>query len=90
PMHHVSDNAKLSRQWQTVSNYQILSNISVGQDAASISGQSNQLSQDFFHWYSSIAENDGVYLGHTEYIDSGLLADWRANKVYNVIPNQPF
>ncbi len=90
PMKQLSDNAKLSRQWQAVSDYQILSNISVGQDAASISGQSNQLSQDFYHWYSSIAENNGVYLVHTKYIDSNLLADWRANKVYNVIPNQPF
>lgn len=90
PMKQLSDNAKLSRQWQTVSDYQILSKFSTGQDAATISGQSNQLSQDVYHWYSSISENDGVYLIHTQYNDSDLLADWRANKIYNVIPNQPF
>lgn len=90
PMKQLSDNARLSRKWQSVSNYQILSSISIGQDSASISGQSDQLSQDFYHWYSSIAENNGVYLVKTEHVGSDLLADLRANKICSAIPNNPF
>ena len=90
PMKEISKNARLSRRWQTVSNFEILSSISTGQDSASISGQSNKLNEDIYHWYSSIAENKGVYTIHTKYIDSHLLKDWRENKIYNAVPNMPF
>lgn len=90
PMKQLSDNARLSRKWQTVSNYQILSNISVGQDAASISGQSNKLNQDMYHWYSSIAENNGVYLINTQYNGADMLKTCKRYHVYKTIPNNPF
>ena len=40
PMTVISDNARLAKRWETVSEYQILSDISIGQDAASFSGGS--------------------------------------------------
>jgi len=89
-MKQFTDNARLARQWQTVSDYQIFSQVHTGQDAASVSYQSIQLQQDVYHWYSSIADNNGVYLIHTNYRDPNLLDDWSVNKIYNVIPNQPF
>lgn len=75
--------------WETVSGYQILSDISVGQDAASFSGNSKELDQDLYNWYSSIADTTGVYLIQTQYYDSEILAAWQINRTYSSTPTKP-
>lgn len=89
PMAMISDNARLSKRWESVSEYQILSDISVGQDSASFSGSSKELDQDLYAWYSSIADTSGAYLIHTEYYDSEILAAWQSYQTYSSIPGEP-
>lgn len=88
PMTVISDNARLAKRWETVSEYQILSDISIGQDAASFSGGSKELDQDLYNWYSSIADKKGVYLIQTQYYDSEILAVWQNNQTYSAIPTK--
>lgn len=58
PISYISENARLAQRWEAVSGYQLLSNISIGQDAAAFSGGSKELDQDLYDWYSSIAGRD--------------------------------
>jgi hypothetical protein len=90
PTEMLSENAKLSQRWHDVSDYRVLSGIAVGQDAESFTGQSGQLNQDIYDWYSSIAQDDGVFLVNTQYHDRELLDSWSASGVYDVLPTDPF
>lgn len=90
PLKQISENAKLSGYWQEVSEYQILGGISLGQDSDSLSGQSNKLNEDFYNWYSSIADEDGVYLVHTQYYSENVISGWKNNGIYTSTPEQPF
>lgn len=90
PVQYMSENSKLYRQWEQVEKYEILGGISVGEDADTIAGRSNQLDRDIYNWYSDIADRDGVYLIHTTYYDSEVLALWRQNSTYQSIPDKPF
>jgi hypothetical protein len=90
PGQALSENAKLSRHWRAVSGYQVLNSIAVGQDTDSITGQSKQLDQDIYDWYSFIAEEDGVYLIKTQYYDNYLLGLWRSDGIYSTTPTDPF
>lgn len=62
PMEEISTNAQIVRAWDSVSDEYILSNNSIGEDSASFSMQSKKYDQDFYDWYSSIADKDGVSL----------------------------
>jgi hypothetical protein len=90
PVETLSENAKLSRYWQDVSDYRILNSVAVGQDTDSIAGQSKQLDQDIYNWYSSIADEDGVYLIKTQYHEDDLLDAWRDYDIYSAVPASPF
>ena len=90
PMQSLNDNAKLALSWNIVSDYQMLSNVSVGQDASSLSGQSDQLDQDFYDWYSSMADQDGVFLIHTQYYGKDILTQWENGGIYTTAPQKPF
>ena len=90
PLNYLSENARLSSQWQSVSGYQILRSISVGQDADAFTGQSNTLDQDLYNWYTSIAGKDGVYLIHTDYYDNELLRRWTDSSIYTHTPDNAF
>ncbi|MFQ9514245.1 MAG: hypothetical protein ACLRZ9_00310 [Eubacterium sp.] len=90
PLQSLSENAKLSRRWKNVSEFQILRNISVGQDTDSFTGQSKQLDQDIFNWYKSIADREGVYLVNTTYYNNEVLELWNHNDTYAEIPEKPF
>lgn len=89
PMASISENTRLSRRWNSVSEYQLLKHISVGQDEDSFSNNSNTLDKDLYDWYTSIADQNGVYLIQTSYYDEELLAVWRDNKTYASIPYAP-
>ena len=89
PMASLSNNARLAQRWESVSEYQVLSDISVGEDSDSFSGASKNLDQDLYNWYSSIADTPGVYLIHTQYYDSEILTTWQSNQTYSSIPSEP-
>ena len=90
PMKMISRNASLSQRWETVSQYQLLSEISIGEEAESFSGNSKELDQNLYDWYSSIAEKSGVYLIQTEYYNEDILKMWNSNQTYKAIPSDPF
>lgn len=90
PLKGISENIRLSKVWNDVSEFQVLRSISVGNDNSSITGNSKELDQSFYDWYKDIYEDDGVYLIKTEYYDNDQLYVWKANKVYKSIPEKPF
>ena len=90
PVQCMNENAKISENWSQVSEYQILRNISVGNDENSFSGTSKKLDQDIYDWYSDIADNEGVYLINTTYYDNEVLNIWRDNQIYDCVPKDPF
>ena len=90
PVQYMNENAKISESWSQVSEFQILKNISVGNDENSFSGTSKELDQDIYNWYCSIADHDGVYLINTTYYDNTVLTMWRENRSYDCIPQKPF
>ena len=89
PAEELEKNAGLSERWQSVSGYQILSSISVGEDGESFGGGSRQLDRDLYDWYFGIADQDGVYLIHTEHYDRGILNTWKESGTYASIPEEP-
>lgn len=89
PIASISENAKLAQRWEAVSQYQLLSSISVGQDADTFSGRSKKLDQDLYNWYSSIADTLGVYMIQTNYYDTEILETWQSNSTYSAIPGEP-
>uniref|UniRef100_UPI0040572206 hypothetical protein n=1 Tax=Agathobacter sp. TaxID=2021311 RepID=UPI0040572206 len=62
PISYISENNRLAQRWEAVSEYQLLSSISIGQDAATFSGGSKELDQDLYDWYSSISDTKGYIL----------------------------
>ncbi len=90
PAEMISENAKLSQQWESVSEYQILKNISVGEDEGSFTGNSKELDQALYNWYKSISKEDGVYLINTTYYDSDILNLWENYNVYEHTPKKAF
>ncbi|MCH4239534.1 MAG: hypothetical protein LKF71_04625 [Oscillospiraceae bacterium] len=90
PMQLISQNTQTLKNWSKVSDYQVLRNLSVGHDSVSANGQSNQLSQDLYHWYQSIANERGVFLVHTQYYKQSVLDIWKSKSVYKSVPEKPF
>ncbi|MFP3153193.1 hypothetical protein LQZ18_01955 [Lachnospiraceae bacterium ZAX-1] len=89
PMKDLSENARLSKNWANVSNYQLMRSISLGQDESSFKGQSKQLDEDLYNWYSSVSQEDGVYLIQAQYYGSDILDIW-AGGVYSSVPAAPY
>lgn len=90
PMQMISENAKLSESWEDVSDYQVLRNISVGNDESSFAGASKELDKDIFDWYKEIHDKNGVYLVQTTYYDDEILNLWRTNEIYKTVPERAF
>lgn len=90
PLKHVANNVKLSKAWNSVSNFQVLKSVSVGNDNSSITGNSKELDESFYNWYKDIYENDGVFLINTTYYNNNQLHLWEENKLYKDIPKKPF
>ncbi|URZ04472.1 hypothetical protein [Clostridium felsineum] len=90
PINTISENAKLSQMWSKVSEFQILKNISVGNDQSSISGNSEALNQSFYDWYKGISDDNGVYLINTTYYDNKILNDWKQSGLYKNVPEDSF
>lgn len=86
----ISENARLSQSWNSVSEFQILRSISVGNDQSSITGNSKGLDQSLYDWYKGMYDDNGVYLIETEYYDNKQLDGWKQNNVYENIPESPF
>lgn len=89
-MHMISENARLSERWKAVSDYQVLRNVSVGNDESSFAGASLDFDQSMFDWYREIHKEDGVYLIQTTSYDDEVLELWRKNEVYTAVPKEAF
>lgn len=90
PMKKVADNVLISQMWTSVSKYEMLKNVSIGNDESSITNNSKNLDQSFYDWYKDISDEDGVYLIKTKYYDNVILEKWKNNNVYKNIPSKPF
>lgn len=90
PIKIISENARLSKMWDSVSEFQVLKNVSMGNDQSSFSGNSKEFDQNLYDWYKGMYEEDGVYLINTTYFDNEVLKVWKENKVYDNIPETPF
>ncbi len=88
PMAALSENARLSREWEQVSDMVVLQNMGIGEDGDSFSGASNQLDQDLYQWYKDMAGQEGVYVIHTDYFDEDLLNVWRGSHTYEQVPQE--
>ncbi len=86
----IAYNSEIAKKWESVSEYEILNTIAVGNDENSFSGNVNTLNQDIYNWYNNIHDKDGVYLLHTAYYDRKILNQWNNNKIYQNIPESPF
>ena len=78
----IAYNSEIAKKWESVSEYEILNTIAVGNDENSFSGNVNTLNQDIYNWYNDIHDKDGVYLLHTAYYDRKILNQWNNNKIY--------
>lgn len=90
PVQQMRANAQTMHQWNAVSDLNILEKAGVGHDAASISGQSDRLSQKFYQWYSSIADAQGVYLVHPVPMTQKSLDALRGSDPPCEVPDSPF
>ena len=90
PYREVKANIEISDKWKEVSEYEILRKISVGKDQVSINRQSKELFRDFYDWYKSISDNEDVNLVNTSFISKDLLSSYKANHVYESVPNEDF
>jgi hypothetical protein len=90
PMKTISENARLSQMWSSVSEFQILKSFSAGNDESSITGNSKDLAQSFYDWYKGMYDDNGVYLIKTQYYDNNVLDGWKQYNAYENVPEKPF
>lgn len=89
PVKLLSKNARISRAWDRVSDYVVMERIGTGEDGDSFSGASNRMDEDLYHWYSAMADAEGVYMIHTEYYSQPLLNTWQSSQTYGQVPEKP-
>lgn len=90
PIGELTKSVEVARMWHPVLNQRIMYHHLVGQDGASVSGQSTQYAKDAFAWYRSIEDKPGVRLIYTSFFDADILQDWRNGSVYKHVPSKPF
>ena len=90
PIRKISENRKLLKSWEEVSDYLVMGNISIGEDGSTFAGDSKTMDQDLYDWYKSIYKNDGVYLVNTVFYDDELLQAWRDYGAFKEVPTEAF
>ncbi len=90
PIKHVSENIRLSKIWNNVSDFQALKSISVGNDNSSFTGNSKELDNSFYNWYKDIYEDEGVFLINTKHYNTKQFHLWKENKIYKDVTKKPF
>ena len=91
PLKSIAANVQQARQWQKVSKYQLLQEISSGNDGASaFADTGSQLNQDIYDLYEDVENKSGVYLISSSFNSKNWLQDMRASGTYKNLPNQPF
>lgn len=90
PYQEVQKNIEISKNWNKVSDYKILKNISVGNDQASFNRQSKEFFRDFYNWYKEISDDNDVNIINTSFISKDTLKKYKLNEVYKSIPNEEF
>lgn len=90
PYQEVQKNIEISKNWNKVSDYKILKNISVGNDQASFNRQSKEFFRDFYNWYKEISDDNDVNIINTSFISKDMLKKYKLNEVYKSVPNEEF
>lgn len=90
PSQQIQANAQTMQQWASVSNLHILAHVSAGKAGGSVHAQSDAISKNFYNWYSSIADEPGVYLVHTSYKTKKNLDVLRGENPPFEVPDDPF
>ncbi|MDY6051221.1 MAG: hypothetical protein SPI83_02255 [Rothia sp. (in: high G+C Gram-positive bacteria)] len=88
PLKEVNKIATVQKEWDSVADQYILYSQATGSDSVSFTGQSTDLAEDFYEWYTSIEKENGVSLVNTYYIDQELLQQWKA--LGEETPNREF
>lgn len=88
PIRKISENRKLMKSWEEVSDYLVMGSIEIGEDGSTFAGNSQTMDQDIYDWYKSIYKNDGVYLVHTDYYDDELIEAWKEYGAYKDVPTE--
>ncbi len=88
PLREMQNLTKVKQEWRQVADQHILYSQQTGEDAASFSGQSSSYVTDFYSWYRSIEDQEGVSLVNTYYVSQQLLAHWRS--LGEQVPNREF
>ena len=89
PYREIPKHTEIAKKWNEVSDYFILKSINVGNNQSSFNHQSKELYKDMYNWYKSIYEENGVYIINTTYFSDAMLKDYKANNLYEFIPNRP-
>lgn len=77
PIKEVEKMTEVQQEWDGVADQYILYSQTTGSDSASFTGQSTDLAEDFYAWYASIENEDGVSLVNTYHADQKILQTWR-------------
>lgn len=88
PFREIQKNTQIAQKWHEVSNYYILKSLTIGNDQSSFNQQSKKFYTDIYHWYQSIADDEGVYIINTTYFSDSMLKKYKANKLYESIPDK--
>lgn len=73
PYKEIQKNIEIANNWKQVSNEYILDKLAIGDDKSSFQLQSNKLSEDIYHWYQKIEEEQGVSIINTSYFSKELV-----------------
>lgn len=90
PYFEMQTNAEIQQRWKNVENLYILRSQQNGNDFLAISGHSEEVEKDWYNWYRSIEGREGVYLINTMYYSPLLLQQYKEDKTYTQVPDQPF
>lgn len=77
PIKELEKMTEVQKEWDSVADQHILYSQTTGSDSTSFTGQSTGLAEDFYSWYASIENEDGVYLVNTYHADQNILQTWR-------------
>lgn len=76
PIKELEKMTEVQKEWDSVADQHILYSQTTGSDSTSFTGQSTGLAEDFYSWYASIENEDGVYLVNTYHADQNILQTW--------------
>lgn len=90
PLRQYQHFKEVGKQWEQVQNYRILYKEAVGHDEETFSRRSTKHYEEFYRWYQSIEDKEGVYLANTSFFSKDILDSWAGNGTYSHVPLKPY